>query len=513
VPLLVALAPFLALAWRFDFLCDDAYITFRYARELARGHGLVYDPLLGPPVEGYSELLWALVLGLGEWVGIGSPLASRALSLLAAVALVWLVCGAFPRLGIESPLARVLAALYLGTLTPLAVWATGGMATLPFALGVTALFLAVWGRARPAPAGRLAALASLLVLLRAEGAWWVAALLGPALVAHTAARRASDARRVLVASALAALVLGAHVAWRWVTYHDWLPNTARVKVGLSAWSLERGARYVLHALVTFPGIVVALGLGLAALRSRRSVVPALVLFAATVLHAVLAGGDFMAYARFLVPALPATAWLLGAGIERCCRLGPSARLAAAALALGAIGSDLAPAFDRALAPASWRRALSVRFNTLPGGEDGRARSEWRQWKRMQEQAREWVDLGRALALVSRPGDSIVYGAVGALGYYSGLSVFDQNGLVTREVAERPALAARRSPGHDKTVERGFFLDRHPTYLDAFWYPGSEAELRRDPRVAFDPRTHRVVALPEHENPRPDQLLVVVQPGR
>ena len=509
----MALVPFLALAWRFDFLCDDAYITFRYARELARGHGLVYDPLVQPPVEGYSEFLWAVVLGLGELAGIGSPLLSRVLSLAAGLALLVLVTGSFARLGIESPLARALAALYLGTLPPLAVWATGGMATMPFALGVTGLFLLVWGGPRPAAAKKLAALASVLVLLRAEGAWWVAAVLGPALVAHAAARRAADARRVLAASALAALVLAAHVAWRWFTYHDWVPNTARAKVGLSAWSLERGGLYVLHALVTFPGIAVALILGLRALRGRPAVGAALVLFLATVAHAVLSGGDFMAYARFLVPALPASAWLLGAGVERCGGPGTPARLAAGALALGAIGTNLAPAFDRALAPAAWRRALSVRFNALPSGEDGRSRSEWQQWTRMNEQAREWVDLGKALALVSRPGDSIVCGAVGAIGYHSGLSVFDQNGLVTRAVAERPALSERRSPGHDKTVPRDFFLDRNPTYLDAFWYPRGEAELRRDPLVRFDPRYHRILELPDEGNPRPDQLLVVVQVGR
>src|SRR3989442_3898513 len=39
---------------------DDAYISYRYAQNLARGHGLVFTP--GERVEGYSNLLYVLLL-------------------------------------------------------------------------------------------------------------------------------------------------------------------------------------------------------------------------------------------------------------------------------------------------------------------------------------------------------------------------------------------------------------------------------------------------------------------
>ena len=38
---------------------DDAYISFRYAENLVRGEGLVYNP--GERVEGYSNLLHVLI--------------------------------------------------------------------------------------------------------------------------------------------------------------------------------------------------------------------------------------------------------------------------------------------------------------------------------------------------------------------------------------------------------------------------------------------------------------------
>ncbi|MEZ4463558.1 MAG: hypothetical protein R3F43_03330 [bacterium] len=37
----------LTLAWRRLWLCDDAFISFRYARNLAEGHGLVFNRRVG----------------------------------------------------------------------------------------------------------------------------------------------------------------------------------------------------------------------------------------------------------------------------------------------------------------------------------------------------------------------------------------------------------------------------------------------------------------------------------
>ena len=61
--LAVALVPFALLVWRFDFVCDDAYITFRYARNFAEGRGLVYNP--GERIEGYTNFAWTVMVAAG----------------------------------------------------------------------------------------------------------------------------------------------------------------------------------------------------------------------------------------------------------------------------------------------------------------------------------------------------------------------------------------------------------------------------------------------------------------
>ena len=67
LPWLALLGWFSRVAW---FLCDDAFISFRYVRNLLAGHGLVFNP--GEYVEGYSNFLWVLELA-AVWGALGVP--------------------------------------------------------------------------------------------------------------------------------------------------------------------------------------------------------------------------------------------------------------------------------------------------------------------------------------------------------------------------------------------------------------------------------------------------------
>src|SRR5690606_41082865 len=80
-----------ARAW--EFLCDDAYISFRYAVNLAEHGALEYN--LGERVEGYTNFLWVLVLALGTCLGLApealAPWLTQAGALAGAAATVVLV--------------------------------------------------------------------------------------------------------------------------------------------------------------------------------------------------------------------------------------------------------------------------------------------------------------------------------------------------------------------------------------------------------------------------------------
>jgi len=465
VALALALVPFVLLVARFAFVCDDAFISFRYARNLARGLGLVYN-LGEAPVEGYSEFLWVLVLGAVHALG-GDPLLwSRLLSVASGLALVVLWVRFLARRLALPALALWGASLFLGTLPPLAVWATGGMSTMAFALAVFATFTALHGRAGAANTRAAAAWASLALLLRADGALWVASILGTSWLAGRLVGDRALARASLRAGVVAALVLAAHLAWRYATYGDWIPNTAHVKLGLSLESLERGGAYLMTFLLALPSVALALGIGLAV--PWRGRVPLLsvswVVVLATCGYTVYVGGDFMAYGRFLVPALPFAALLFGAWLGELA----THRLRAVALPLSALLASLSllSAYDLSLASEELRRRFHFRWS------DQEFRSEYAQWEKMATKTAERTELGRALREHTRPGESLVATAIGAVGYYSELFIYDQNGLVTREVALLPASQKLRSPGHDKKVPRSYFAKNRPTYTNAFlWPPG------------------------------------------
>ena len=92
------------------FQFDDAWITYRYAENLAAGNGLVYNT--GEYVEGSTAPLLVLLLSLFRWLGISIPAASLPLipaSLLDFVGIIWLrssrgLCRTLEAMGCHWPL-------------------------------------------------------------------------------------------------------------------------------------------------------------------------------------------------------------------------------------------------------------------------------------------------------------------------------------------------------------------------------------------------------------------------
>lgn len=500
----LALVPFALCTWRFDWINDDAYITFSYARSLAEGHGFVHHPL-APPVEGFSELLFTLWMAAGLALGCAPEAFARASTIACATWLVaWVarvlareVCvapdteqssAALPRDGTRYG-ALAGASLALGCAAPLGVWATSGMGVAPFALAVFATYR--WAQRMPdAPrrrdALRVALAASAAVLLRVDGAWWVAWLLAPPLVAAWRAQARGRARALLGAALGAATVWAALTAWRLATFGDWLPNTARAKLGFGARALGRGLDYVAHFALTLPGALILLACALAAAarcrdrRTRGALLGALSGVGAGVALAILVGGDFMAFGRFLVPTLPLLVVAAAMGLAAWEGPAPTPRRTGV-VALCGVAAALTmalPGFGVEVTPTAWRAAHRFRFNPGNLGGEQPFLSELEQWRAMRLRAEEWSVTGRDLARLAPPNASFVAGAVGALGWFSRRRVFDRHGLLSPEVAALPPVSGLRSPGHDKFVGPEFFASQRPTYDEVGLWP--ESLLARHP---------------------------------
>jgi arabinofuranosyltransferase len=287
--------------WTLWFLCDDAYIAFRYVHLAHRGHGLVWNPPPFLPVEGYTSFAWvALLRAVWDGLGVAPPDAANVLSLAASLG----------SLGVIAHLARRLpthggphgiawfAVVLLGVTTNRTwlMWTTSGLETAMWTL-VLLGWIALGTRARGGERSWIA-LAALMPLVRPDG------LLYLAVTPFLAAWRVRTRRSLRATDALALLpyaVPAGHLLWRHATYGAWLPNTYYAKVTETWWTTG-----VLQALLFaydhlfWPVVLV---LPVAVVRARPLPLPTTVaslgVVAVHLLVLLRGGGDHFAYRIFV----------------------------------------------------------------------------------------------------------------------------------------------------------------------------------------------------------------------
>src|ERR1051325_441126 len=166
----------------YDFVTDDAYISFVFSRNLAEHGQLAFN--LGQPVEGYTSFLWTVVLGLGMLAGIPPEWSSRVLGTACALATLAVAFRLAERaLGRRTPWAAV-PALLLACSSGFACWSSGGLETQLYTLLVAAALDALIAAAsQPRALRRAGVLLALASMTRPEGPM-VAAVLGAAWLAR-----------------------------------------------------------------------------------------------------------------------------------------------------------------------------------------------------------------------------------------------------------------------------------------------------------------------------------------
>jgi hypothetical protein len=283
-----------ALCWPWDV--DDAFILFRYGRHLATGQGLAWNPG-GPPVEGYTDLLYVLLSAGLLRLGADPLVPLKVLGFVCFAAMAWLAARFSRALG-GSSTEGTLASVGLLAAPGLALWAVSGLETTLF--GALLLFAAVRFAGDTARDDVLAALALLFAALaRTEAPVW--ALLFVLLRAWTA--RATPRRLLPWLAFVAPYAL--FFVWRAAYFGQLVPNPVLFK---STLAVEGGAESV---LVPFAGawspwlLLAALGLA----RTRRWL-PALIavlavpvfITATTTAHDATTMSFFD---RYLLPVVPA----------------------------------------------------------------------------------------------------------------------------------------------------------------------------------------------------------------
>ena len=300
LPWLALLAYLASVSW---FLTDDAFISFRYVRNLLEGHGLVFNP--GERVEGYSNFLWVLELAAVWWaLGVApedaAPWLSVAFTAGTVGALAWWVYR-LPSLRNRGLVGWMALGLVCSSAT-FAVWTSGGALEtrqFTFFIVLTVVCLSLY---RDRRAGLLAVSLSLAgaALTRPEGPLIAVCCFGWFFV-----QRMADTKRMRVGwrelAYLAApfvILVAAHFLYRYAYYGEWLPNTYYAK-HVRPW-YESGFRY-LWAAALETGLYLLIPLAWVALRHRwretRDGIHALVLLliAVHMAYVMRIGGDHFEY--------------------------------------------------------------------------------------------------------------------------------------------------------------------------------------------------------------------------
>lgn len=425
----------------YDTRFEDSYITYRYAENLSRGVGLVYNP--GEVVEGFTSFAWTLLLAAVARVGLSVISVSRALSLicgLAVLGLTWALARRVLRRNDAWTLAPVLIVAANGTW---AYYAMTGMETMLFLLLVLLAALlamdAVPGRGSPWLLGLVLGCAS---LVRPEGAGYSVALAAALLVARC------DRRIAAQASLAFAAVFVPYFAWRWHHFGWLLPNTYYAKASFSAAVALRGAEQLecyatMHLFwLVLPALAVVVRRDGWA-RTWRVVT---VLVAAAAVDMVAVGGDAFAFYRFLLPAMPAGAVLLtGAAVALADRKDATRRraVAVALVSFAAVSfvAELRPIVSLTMRAKSWRRYVAE----VAAIDDG------------------YVLVGTWLRATFPPDATLATNVAGIIPYFSGLRTIDMLGLNDVHIGHAPIILGHLAPGHEKHDGR-YVLSRRPDVI-------------------------------------------------
>jgi len=434
------------------FTVDDAYITFRYAENLASGHGVTFNP--GERVEGYTNFLWLLILSGAHLLGANTVLTAKFLGAASGIALLPFTALLVLRCG--GSRASAALAVFLLAITPgAAAWSVAGLATTLFALlsllGAYS-FVRELNRAARFPTSAL--WFSLATMTRPDGVvFFAVSTIFVLLSLRRDPRRVGYAVRWLV---IYALLVGTYMAWRWTYYGYAFPNTFYAKTGRGLYQWLGGIFYTTAGVRKHGGVLLfVIAMVPAVWGSCRNATTRYLstLVAAWLLYNVYKGHDVLALFRFFVPMLPFLFVLVGIAlvdIWTAMRGSGLSKRAGVALAVVFVAGTLV--VNAVLAYSSQDLRPQVREYQLQLRMDGR-----------------WFRPAIKRLLEIAPQDaSIALIDAGAISYYTGWYVIDRWGLCDEHIAHTPG----RGPLGEK-FDAEYVLSKRPTFIQTKISPTME----------------------------------------
>ncbi|MBN1425537.1 hypothetical protein JXA88_13365 [Candidatus Fermentibacteria bacterium] len=414
------------------YTVDDAFISYRYARNWVDGHGLVFNP--GERVEGYTNFLWTIVHALGLRGGLDPEVLSKVLGIAAAVGTMVLIAALGRAWGHGRVPMAALGCIFWASAGAVAITAVNGLETQMFAVLVTlGVFLYATAENRSRRLMGAVAAVSVSTLVRPDGALLLLVTLAHYYLGQR--RRAS-----LAPLALALLMTCPHLVWRFFYYGSFVPNTLGAKTGGGLPQLVRGVEYLKNFVNEYgkPALYLIAALPFLHWPLDRARSHGLAIVLAFCAYVAAAGGDWIPHYRFLIPIMPLLMVALQDGVLSIRSLLPrSGRFGfvPSAVIWGFMGVIV---FDIA------NQTHYLRLHTDMWA-DGYHHAHQR--------------IGAWLRDNAQPEDTVALMDIGIIGYSSNIRVVDITGLTDPHVAAAPGgwLKKSYSPDYLFDIDPEFFV--------------------------------------------------------
>jgi arabinofuranosyltransferase len=305
---------------RYFSLWDDAMISMRYAHNLARGYGLVWNAR--EYVQGFSNLGLTLVMAVFHVLPVSlekQSMVFQIFMLASLLAIVYFVGELTTRLG-ASRQVGFFAMIATMLFAPLGIWGMQGSDAAPLALIhlLAACRFVDVKENRRSPKALFTVLAC-GIFVRLDFTL-VYALYFAFTVYCTSARKAA----LIQGSSILALTLGGILGFGWVYYGDPLPNTYYLKATGIPTDLmwQSGFEQLFnsdwgHFTGKFPGGILLFAISALYLRRNSAAMLLVATILLNVLYVVKIGGDWHVthFSRFLVPVAPIFIVVIFAGAQ------------------------------------------------------------------------------------------------------------------------------------------------------------------------------------------------------
>lgn len=291
---------------------DDAYITYRYADNLAAGQGLSYNP--PKQVEGYSNFLLVLILALGAKCGISTPLLSQIIGIFSFLILIVLLFR-FEEEQNGTGWLSLMAPAMIALSVACAYWAVAGLETMPYTLLITS---AVYFTSRASlTMGEKLLLSAILcgiVLMRTDGALFAFIIaVSHGLNIHLSPKEdGQESRNTVSTNKNLAIALISTVIVTAILFHGfrflWFgtlssgPSIAKLAGAINP--IREGLRYTALFVTDYVPVVMVMGIFFSFIYRNKTTLPLVALTCGQFIIALAIAGDWMLLYRLYVPILP-----------------------------------------------------------------------------------------------------------------------------------------------------------------------------------------------------------------